>query len=147
MLLDYNLVGIASKLTSVNVLKVELINFLMLVDGGQHAATAVETLRGDVLGSQEVAHGEALVGRIAAERERTEGAAHVARALLGDALARDDDVGRQVVAAALLVGDDGTVARELDGRARTIAGEHVVRAAFVRRLAVRHRPDHGELVQ
>ena len=75
----------------------------MFVDGGQHAAAAIEALRGDILRGEEIADSEALVGRVATERERTEGAAHVAGALIRDTLARDDDVGRQVVATALLV--------------------------------------------
>ena len=118
----------------------------MFVDGGEHAAAAIETLRGDILRGEEVADGETLVSRIATERERTEGAAHVARALVRDALARDNDVGRKVIAAALFVRDDRTIARELKRRARAVTREHVVRAAFVRRFTVRHRTDDGQLV-
>ena len=61
-------------------------------------------------------------------------------------MAGNADVRRQVVARAVLVADHAAHARELQRRAGPVAGEHVVRAALVGRLAVRHRADDGDLV-
>ena len=61
-------------------------------------------------------------------------------------LVGDADIRRQVVARAELVGDDAAHAGEGEGRAGPVAGEHVVRAALVGGLAVRHRADDGDLV-
>ena len=119
----------------------------MIVHGLQQVAAAVEALVIDVLRRGEIAHGEVSIRRIAAEREGTEGAAHVAAALLRRDDAGDDDVGRQVVPAALLMADDGAEAGKLDRRAGSVAGEHVVSAALVRRLAMRDGADHRDLVE
>ncbi len=119
----------------------------VLVHGGEKAAAAFEALVIHILWRREIAHGEAFVRWIAAERKGAVGAAHVAAALVGGKHAWDGDVGRQVIPAAEFVGDDGAEAGELDRGARAIAGEHVVGATLVRRFAMGHRADQGDLVQ
>ena len=118
----------------------------MLVHRAEDAAAAVEALVGDARTHIQVADGEARIRRVAAEAERPVGAAEVAGACEFIWLVGHADVGRQVVPRAELMADDRAEGRKLDGRRRTIAGEHVVRAAFVRCFAVRHRADDGELV-
>ena len=119
----------------------------VLVHGGEESATAVKASGVDVLRRGEVADGEIGIRRIAAEGEGAVGAAHVTAALLRGDDRRDGDVRRQIVPAALLVGDDGAKAGKLDRGAGAVAGEHVVRAAFMRRLAMRDGADERHLVE
>ena len=118
----------------------------MLVDAFEQATAAVKALLVDILRRQKVTHGEAFIGRIATEGKRTKGATHIARALFGDGLRRHHDIGRQVVARALLVRNDRTETWKLNRGARTVAREHIMRTTFMRRLTVRHRAHDRELV-
>lgn len=118
----------------------------MCIDDGAHFAALGETRRVDAAGQREVAHGVVISRRIAAEGKGAERCAEVARASVGRGLIGDENVGREVGARAELVGDDAAHAGVLDRRAGPVAGEHRVRAAFVGRLAVRHRADDGNLV-
>ena len=83
---------------------------------------------------------------LAAEAERPVRAAEVAGSGKFIRLTGHADVRRQAVARTEFVADDRAERRILNRGRRTVAGEHVVRAALVRRFAVRHRADDGELV-
>ena len=112
----------------------------------EHPATLVEPCHVDARRQVEVAHLEVGVGRVGAQTECRVGRTEIAGAgeLVG--LAGNADVRRQVLAGTELVRDHRPEARVLERRARAVAREHVVRAALVGGLAMRHRPADRELV-
>src|SRR5439155_26793309 len=95
----------------------------------------------------QVTDGEAIRGRIGTKAERSERRTEISGAGELVRLARNANIRRQVLARAELVRDDAAHARKLQGRAGTITGKHVVRAALVSRLAVRHRAADRQLVR
>ena len=100
----------------------------------------------DPVGEGQVADGEVGIGRIRTDGERTVGTAEVARTCVGRRQVRNAHVGRKVGPRSIFMRDHAAKAREGQCRARTVAGEHVVRATFMGRLAVRHRSHDGDLV-
>ena len=130
---------------------VEGIGFFQLaemgVHGGAHLAALGEALLVNPAGQGEVADFEFLAGRIRTEAERPEGGAKVAGAGEVRGHRRHADVGREIVARTQLVRHHAAEAGELERRAGTVAGEHVVRAAIMISLAVGHGTDDGDLVR
>jgi hypothetical protein len=129
---------------------IERVGFLqgaeMVVHRFEERAAAVEAFFIDPAREVEVAHLEISLRGIRAEGEGAVGGGEVAgvRVFVGDV--GDADVGREVVAGAELVGDDGAHRWKGKRRGGAVAGEHVVGAALVGGLAVRHAADHGDLV-
>src|SRR5438552_1435725 len=78
-----------------------------------HGPPGPEALVVDAAGQGQVLDAEAGVGGVVAEAERREGRAEIAGAGESGRLTRDADVGRQVVARAVLVRHDAAHAREL----------------------------------
>ncbi len=113
----------------------------------QNPAAAGEAVFRDAVRQRQVLHAEIPARRIRAEAERTVSGAEIAAARELVRLIRDTNVGRQIVPGAELVRDHASEARVGKRRARAVAGEHVVRAAFVRRLAVRHAADEAQFVR
>ena len=116
------------------------------IDGGEDVLALLEALVIDLGGKGEIADAEFYVGGIAAKAEGAEGVAEVAAAGVGIGLGGDADVGREVVGAAKLVGDDAAHGGVLDGGAGLVAGEHLAGAALVGGLAVGDGADDGEFI-
>ena len=100
----------------------------------------------DPAGEVEVADLEVPPRRVGAEAERAVGAGEITTSGVRVGHRRDAHVRRHVVLRAELVADHAAEARKLQRRARAVAGEHVVRAALVGGLAVRHRAHDRDLV-
>ena len=118
----------------------------MVVHGLEHVPPRRESRVVDSARQVEVLHAEAAVGRVAAEAEGGEGRAQVAGARVDIRLARNAHIRRQIVSGTVLVRDHASEARVNESGTGSISREHVVRAALVRRLAVRHRADDRQLV-
>ena len=123
--------------------------FLLLevvIDGSQHIPASGEARIVDSARQVQITDLEATLSRIGTQAERSERRTEVTGAGKFIRLTRNTNIRRQVVARAVLMTDHRANAGELKGRAGTIARKHIVRAAFVGRFAVRHRPDHAQLV-
>ena len=118
----------------------------VLIHGAQKTAATVKAFFVDVLWREQVTDGESFVSRVAAESERTEGAAHVACALFRGDHVWHNHVGWQIVSGSLFMGDHGAEAWEFDGRAWAVAGEHVMRATLMGGFTMGHAADHRQLV-
>ena len=118
----------------------------MVVHGVQHAAAGDKPLVVHPTGQTQVTHLEIAAGRVGTQAESGVRRTQIARARIDVGLRGNADVRRQVVARSEFVRHHAAHAGVLKCRAGPIAGEHVVRAALVRRLAVRHGPADRDLV-
>ena len=110
-----------------------------------HGAAGGETLVIHTAREHKVTNLEAGTGRIRTQTERAVSGTQITGSTVGRDT-RNGYIGREVVARSKLMGDHGAEARVFQSRAGTDARHHVVGAALVGRLAVRHRTHHGDLV-
>jgi hypothetical protein len=118
----------------------------MGIDGGEDGLAFLEALLIDLGGEGEIADAEVGIAGIAAEAEWAEGVAEVTAAGVWIRLGGDADVGREVIQAAKLMGDDAAHAGVLDGGTGLVTGKHLAGAALVGGLAVGDGADDGEFV-
>ena len=100
----------------------------------------------DPVGQRQIADREVGVGGIRADREGTVCAAQIAGSGVGRRQVGNAHVGWEICPRSIFMGDHAAKAREGERRTRPVAGEHVVGATFMGRLAMRHRSHDGDLV-
>ena len=118
----------------------------IIVDRIENPPPPAEAAVGHAAGKLQVLHREAGVRRVAPQAERRERGAQVAGPGVFVRHAGNADVLRQIVLRRKFVRHDAAHAGKGERRARLVAGEHVVRAALVRRFAVSHRAAKRDLV-
>ena len=119
----------------------------MIIHRRQHRLTLAEAIGGYATGEFKIADRKTLVaGRIAAQAERPVRRAEITAAGVGIRHTGNANIGRKIVSYSQFMRHNGPEARELDRRAGPIAGEHVVGAALVGGLAVRHGANDAEFV-
>src|SRR5262245_37582036 len=106
-----------------------------------HFAALREARVIDAFGQAQVAHAEILIGGIATEREWPVSRPEVTGAGEGGGHVWNTNVRRKFAARTKFVRNHTPDAGILDGGARAVAGEHVMRAAVVIGLPVRHGTD------